>query len=152
MPKATKRFANDVDATIGAGYLKAGLSALKALDRGRIAVLDTRSLTGSVDVDAAFAKRQPTAHRWDYLIGQAQLSRIAIYRIEVHPAQSGEDLRVAPKKFDWLKKLISLTALDKYRPRQFVWIASGKTAFSPRSPQQKRIADAGCVLIGRLKI
>lgn len=152
MPKATKTFAKDVDATIGAGYLRVGLSALKALDRGRITVLDTRNLMGSVDIDAAFAKKQPNAHRWDYLIGQAQSTQIALHWIEVHPAQSGEDLRVVLKKFDWLKKLISLTSLDKYRPRQFVWIASGRTAFNPRSPQQKRIADAGCALVGHLKI
>jgi hypothetical protein len=147
-----KKFAKDVDTTIGAGHLKAGLGALKAVDRARISISDTRSLAGSADVDTAFSKKQPNAHRWDYLIGQGRSRNVALHWIEVHPAQSGEDLRVVLRKLDWLKNLISSTSLDSYRPRQFVWIASGRTAFNPRSLQQKQIASVGCTLVSHLTI
>ena len=59
--------------------LKAGLQALGS-NRHKIRVEDTRSLTGSVDIDDCLAKRYPNAPRWDYVFSYKE----RIYYVEVH--------------------------------------------------------------------
>ena len=124
---------------------KAGLQALPAVDRQRIDVRKTRSLSGSVNLDSTLRSNYPSESRWDYGVGYRTGGRNGetVYWVEVHPATSG-DVSVVLRKLDWLKQWLHDKApkLNGMR-KEFVWISSGKTSFTSSSPQAKRIAAHG---------
>jgi len=122
-----------------AGSWQPGLQALRPADRVRVTPGNTRSLRGSVDLDAAYAAAEPNASRWDYGIGY--LARV--YWVEVHPATDG-DIPEVLSKLQWLQNWLAGAgrALRKH-PTEFVWVSSGRTAFTPSSPQRRRLAQAG---------
>jgi len=64
---------------------KLGLRALRAEDRPHVVAEDTRSLTGSADIDTAFQKLDPNANRWDFAIAYQHANRTAefIYWLEL---------------------------------------------------------------------
>ncbi|MXV75216.1 hypothetical protein F4Z99_13210 [Candidatus Poribacteria bacterium] len=79
--------------------LRNGLQALGG-NSGKVAVHETRDLTGSVDVDTCLMKRYPNAPRWDYVFGY----RDRIYYVEVHPADNTRKVREITAKLQWLKQ------------------------------------------------
>ncbi len=81
-----------------------GLQALKAADRPRVTALNTRSLSGSVDLDGALVGKHPGANRWDYGIGSKRPGAGGeyVYWVEVHPA-SDREVAAMLRKVSWLK-------------------------------------------------
>ena len=133
------------------GAWRAGLQALKAVDRQRIKVEDTHRLAGSVDVEAALTPKYPDKRQWDYAIGHqpGNVKGETIHWVEVHPATEGE-IKVVLAKLDQLQRWLHNDApLLRPMPQQFVWISSGETSFTALSRQGKRLADRGLLLTGR---
>lgn len=132
---------------------KAGLQALRPADRQRIVARATRQLRGSVDLDSALRDAYPNAQRWDYGIAIRPTKSVeTILWVEIHPATDGE-IRTVLAKLAWIKEWLRNCApsIDAFR-REFIWISSGNTSFTQRSPQAKRMAQAGLRHVGRLLI
>ncbi|MBI5908964.1 MAG: hypothetical protein HY848_03285 [Betaproteobacteria bacterium] len=141
-------FAADVNATAGlAGKLKAGLGALRAVDRTHISVQTPGSLLGSADVDTAQKTTYPHAARWDYVVGQQTGEYEHLHWIEVHPAEGTRNITEVEAKLAWLAAWLRHTALAAYR-KQVVWVASGRSAFNGRHPRIKGLAAKGLSFAG----
>ncbi len=128
-----------------------GLQALRRADSTHVRAETAHLLTGSVDIDTALKTHHPIAPRWDYAVGHQprNLRTEMIYWIEVHPANDRGVAEVL-KKLLWLKNwLTTARALGKMR-REFIWVSSGRTSFTPLSPQQKRFAALGLQNKGRV--
>jgi hypothetical protein len=148
------------DAVLGTACIQTawrpGIQALLNIDKQRVAAQDNQRLRGSVNLDQALKNQHPNDPIWDYGIGHqpSNLERKnkeeVIYWLEVHPATEGE-VGAVLKKLDWLKKWLQedAPALKAMR-RAFVWVSSGKTAFTARSPQAKRLAQNGLLQCGRV--
>ena len=129
---------------------RAGLQALKSVDRARIRCANPRNLTGSVDLDSALAQSHPNEARWDYGIGihKGQDGDIVVW-VEVHPATSRGAEEVCRKR-SWLTQWLESSApLLSRMARRYVWVASGKVVLPPNSPQRRRIAADGIHFAGR---
>ncbi|MBX3413130.1 MAG: hypothetical protein KF708_10615 [Pirellulales bacterium] len=127
-----------------------GLQALTAADRACIRTEDPRRLTGSIDIDTTLSKACPNDPRWDYAIGHqpANLDSEVVYWVEVHPA-SDREITVVLNKLQWLKSWLQANAEELLAmPREFVWISSGRTSFTPTSPQKRRCAAQGLQHMG----
>jgi hypothetical protein len=124
---------------------KLGLRALRAEDRPHVVAEDTRSLTGSADIDTAFQKLDPNANRWDFAIAYQHANRTAefIYWLELHTA-SDSQVKVVIKKALWLRNWLRDTGklLGKFE-REIVWVSSGATSFTLSAPQVKQMAQVG---------
>jgi hypothetical protein len=124
---------------------KLGLQALRAEDRPHVVAEDTRSLTGSVDIDTAFQKLDPNANRWDFAIAYQHANRTAefIYWLELHTA-SDSQVKVVIKKALWLRNWLRDTGklLGNFE-REIVWVSSGATSFTLSAPQVKQMAQVG---------
>ena len=130
----------------------AGLQALQAVDRRRVDVQDTQSISGSVNIDGHLSGRYPQDPRWDYAIGykivDGKSAFETIYWAEVHPATEG-NVNDVLAKLKWLKSWMETQARElRSIQSKFVWIASGKTAISPTSQKRKQMAEAGLTLAG----
>lgn len=133
------------DAARGSGlntHLRPGLQALKKADSSRIRG-DGRSLTGSIDLDAALKDDLPTDNRWDYLIGRKLTDQEDhLHCVEVHRADVGEVRRMIAKKIA-LDGFLRGTPLGKMES-SFHWIATdGHVHLSPNSPEIRQLATAG---------
>lgn len=146
-------FEGDVAHTAGlsAAY-RQGLKALRKGDRRKVKVppRSTRRLAGSADIDLALAARFPQAARWDYAVaisvaGQSEF----LHWIEVHSAGGLATIGQVLAKPAWLRNWLSNegSLLNKYK-REFVWIASGRSAFQQNSPQLKKMALQGLRFAG----
>jgi hypothetical protein len=150
-------FADDVEATPHlAGRLETGLGALRAQDRQRVTVRQTRSLRGSVDVDEALRPVEPEAARWDFVIaqatGQTGERSETLHWVEFHSASGGGVVAEMEAKLRWLFGWMKETPLSGYS-RDIVWVASGEVAFTSRDPRLKRLAMRGLRFAGgHLKI
>lgn len=105
---------------------------------------NTRRLAGSVDVEGALKPSEPNAALWDYVVGlSAQGGTDEAVWVEVHPASS-QHVDEVLQKLDWLLRwLKERKAPVRNLRRRFCWVATGKVAFTPASPQGKRIAERG---------
>jgi len=133
------------------GGWRTGLRALREVDRNRVAAVDTRRIKGSVDVESCLKGSHPVDRQWDYAVGY-QPTNIAgevVYWIEVHPANAGE-VTVVLEKLAWLRTWLEKNGehLSSMK-RAYVWISSGTTAFSQRSPQARRMSQAKLKHVGR---
>ncbi len=139
-------FQKDVESTDGLqGQFRAGLKALKKVDRGRLSV---EKPLGSVDVDGALAGLYPKASRWDYLIGQQCGGRVLLHWIEVHSADGEHNVREVERKLSWLMGWVAATPLKAYR-RRLYWVSSGKCSFTSRYPRVKALAQRGVLFCGQ---
>ena len=117
--------------------LRNGLQALGG-NSGKVAVRETRDLTGSVDVDTCLMKRYPNAPRWDYVFGY----RDRVYYVEVHPADNTRKVREVTAKLQWLKQWRKLSAknLEGLESQStYHWISTGKTASSVKKGKYLQI-------------
>ena len=108
--------------------LKAGLQALGANSR-KIEVLESRDLTGSVDIDTCLKRRYPNDPRWDYVFGYKD----HIYYVEVHPADNTRKVGEVTAKLRWLRQWCQRSARsleDLEGQSTYHWISTGKTASS----------------------
>lgn len=128
------------------GYCS-GLQALKG-DAQRVNVSDSRSLDGSVDIDACTHKLYPNAPRWDYTLGYGGKA----YFLEVHPA-STSNVKGMINKAKWLTSWLNEKAplLKSIAANSmFYWVASGKCCILPNSPQNKKLAQSKILLVGKV--
>jgi hypothetical protein len=144
------------DAVFGTNCLAAvyrsGLQAVRTSDRQRITCRDGRLLTGSIDTDRALLASYPDESRWDYGIG-VKNDREHVVWVEIHPASSSHVQEVIDK-LKWLHSWLRAEAplLGQLTPF-FVWVASGRVALTPNSPQRRRVAQAGIHFSGeRLEV
>lgn len=133
-------------------HYRVGLQALEASDHRRFRARDTRRLAGSVDVDSALKSELPKAPRWDYGVGYrpSNAADDVVHWVEVHQATEGE-VKAIEAKLKWLKEWIGANATElAIMDRRFVWVSSGKTRLAPTSPALKRLAQRGCLHVGRV--
>lgn len=129
-----------------------GLRTLRSQDRSHVEPADPRRLTGSINVDKALQAHEPNEHRWDYAIGYHHTNQQKewIYWVEIHPA-SDKEVKVVLQKLHWLKAwLASSGRLLNQFDRDYVWVSSGATSFTPGAPQRKVFAQLGLQHKGRV--
>lgn len=133
---------------LGAAY-RPGIQALQPRHRAQVTVQRTTRLAGSADIDAALAAFHPNASRWDYVVAQKSgpRNREELVWLEVHPASSSSNIDEVERKRMWLTGWIAGTPLASYQ-RQLIWLASGKAAFTSRSPELKALANRGIRFVG----
>ena len=128
-----------------AGAYREGLQALESKDAGKVKPQNPRKLSGSVYLDKCLKTTNPHDARWDYVIG---------YFVEVHPANTSNVDEVVKKK-KWLEVWLKTNALDlkaMMAGTGYYWIASGKVAILPNSPQARKIAKNKLVLCKELNL
>ncbi len=133
------------------GEWRAGLQSLSGADREHIGAEDTRQLRGSVNLDAALKNSHRDDPRWDYAVGHKPINRSGevVYWIEIHPAGSAH-VGAVLAKLAWLKHWLGRSAADlNALPKVFLWVSSGRTSFTARAPQVRRLAQAGLRHAGR---
>lgn len=132
---------------VSAAY-NSGLGALKRVDAARLTVQSPSKLTGSIDLDSTVKDLYPNANRWDYGIGFQHGTSEKIYWVEVHPATDGE-ISVISNKLSWLKQwLVNSAPRLNSMNREFVWVASGKTAVTPKSNKLRKLVEQGVTFKG----
>jgi len=128
-----------------------GLQALRKRDRRHIKAEDTRRITGSVDVDSAYATVDPQASRWDFGVAYQHTNRNdeVVYWVETHTASSSE-IETVLQKAAWLQQWFQ--AKGKYLARfekDMVWVSSGSTRLTLSDPKRKRMAELGLRCCGQ---
>lgn len=134
---------------IGGAY-REGLQALESKDAGKVKPQNPRKLSGSVYLDKCLKTTNPHDARWDYVIGYSEKA----YFVEVHPANTSNVDEVVKKK-KWLDVWLKTNALDlkaMMAGTSYYWIASGKVAILPNSPQARKIAKNKLVLCKELNL
>ena len=126
--------------------LREGLQAVSSANRERIRPKDTRSVTGSVDIDEDLRDRFPTENRWDYAVGYRASDTVEkVFFIEVHSAETSEIFCVINKARK-LKEWAEANAPDLWNmtlPREIHWVASGRCALRLNDSYRRRLAMAG---------
>lgn len=133
-----------------AGAYREGLQALESKDAGKVKPQNPRKLSGSVYLDKCLKTTNPHDARWDYVIGYREKA----YFVEVHPANTSNVDEVVKKK-KWLDVWLKTNALDLkaiMAGTSYYWIASGKVAILPNSPQARKIAKNKLVLCKELNL
>ena len=133
-----------------AGAYREGLQALESQDAGKVKPQNPRKLSGSVYLDKCLKTTNPHDARWDYVIGYREKA----YFVEVHPANTSNVDEVVKKK-KWLEVWLKTNALDlkaMMAGTGYYWIASGKVAILPNSPQARKIAKNKLVLCKELNL
>jgi hypothetical protein len=135
-----------------AAALQKGKQALSKAHRAQVVCEDEARWTGSIELDEALKKmpEHAAASRWDYGLGYKDPAGLeSALWVEVHSAETGEVSTVL-KKLKWLKdylpaKCPELWALTLKAPGKlrFVWVASGRCAILPNSPQMRALRPAG---------
>lgn len=132
---------------------RSGKQALKGEHREQIECLDTRRLTGSVDLDGVLQDDvvHKSANRWDYGIGfrlASAAKEFAIW-VEVHPATTGE-VKIVLKKLEWLKNWLQSAgelkslSVKSDQLKVYHWLStSSGTAILKNSPQARQLLEAG---------
>jgi hypothetical protein len=130
-----------------------GLQALRTADHDHVSCRNTRTLTGSVDLDNTLASLLPDDARWDYGVGLKPASKEEkVIWIEVHPASSSHVDGVL-RKLEWLKTWLRTQAPQlKAFPPQFFWIASGSVALPATSQQRRKVASTGLRFVTHLAL
>lgn len=133
-----------------AGAYREGLQALESKDAGKVKPQNPRKLSGSVYLDKCLKTTNPHDARWDYVIGYREKA----YFVEVHPANTSNVDEVVKKK-KWLEVWLKTNALDlkaMMAGTGYYWIASGKVAILPNSPQARKNAKNKLVLCKELNL
>lgn len=133
-----------------AGAYREGLQALESKDAGKVKPQNPRKLSGSVYLDKCLKTTNPHDARWDYVIGYSEKA----YFVEVHPANTSNVDEVVKKK-KWLDVWLKTNALNlkaMMAGTGYYWIASGKVAILPNSPQARKIAKNKLVLCKELNL
>lgn len=133
-----------------AGAYREGLQALESKDAGKVKPQNPCKLSGSVYLDKCLKTTNPHDARWDYVIGYREKA----YFVEVHPANTSNVDEVVKKK-KWLEVWLKTNALDlkaMMAGTGYYWIASGKVAILPNSPQARKIAKNKLVLCKELNL
>lgn len=126
--------------------LREGLQAVSSANSERIRPKDTRSLTGSIDIDEDLRERFPTENRWDYAVGYRVSDTVEkVFFIEVHSAETSE-IACVVRKAEHLKKWAERNAPDLWNmtvPREIHWVASGRCDLRLNDSYRRRLAKVG---------
>jgi hypothetical protein len=115
-----------------------GLGALGA-DRVRVAIRNTRLISGSVNIENAQKETAGHANAWDYGIGISATDDDKVVWLEVHSANSLH-VQTVLDKLDSLLTLLKNYAPDlNLLPRRFVWLATGAVYIPPNSRERRRL-------------
>jgi len=128
-----------------------GLQALRKRDRRHITAEDTRRITGSVDVDSAYAAVEPHANRWDFGIAYQHTNRKneRVYLVETHTASDSE-FETVLRKAAWLQQWFRANGKFLARfEKDIVWVSSGSTRLTLSDPKRKRMAELGLRCCGQ---
>jgi len=108
-------------------------------------------LLGSVDIDRALMPMEPNANRWDFAIGYKHSNReeAVVYWVEIHTG-SDTEFKLVLRKLDWLLGWLRSTgkALNAFEC-EYIWVASGATAFTDSAKQTKIMAQRGLRYAGK---
>lgn len=123
------------------GNFQTGLGAVLSTERQKIVVPDTRSILGSLDIDASTRTKYPQDNRWDYAIEYNQ----EVFFIEIHPA-STSDVSTVLAKLEWLKwwlknKAPEISALKSKNKQPYHWVYTKNYAILPGSKHAKQLAQ-----------
>ena len=126
--------------------LREGLQAVSTADREKIHTENTRSVTGSVNIDKDLENHFPTDSRWDYAVGyRGSDNGERTYFIEVHPAETSE-VRCVINKVRSLRAWAERSAPDLWNmtvPREIHWIASGRCNIRLNDSYRRQLAMEG---------
>lgn len=109
-----------------------------------------RFCQGSVFLENCVKQKYQAENLWDYFLAYNN----KVYFVEVHPAQTSE-VGTVLKKLAWLKDWLieKASTIDKLKADQpYYWLASGKFAILPNSPQYRMIVQKGLKPLPRLKL
>lgn len=130
-----------------------GKQAIQHQYRSGIQAADGSRFCGSVDLDAAFARAEPHASRWDYGLGIQRNGVELAFWVEPHPASSTSEVARMIAKLDWLKAKLSQPAFSRLNELTrnamqlglaFRWLAaSGEMRLVPGSRQARLLAERG---------
>ena len=134
---------------------QSGKSAVEGRYRDDITSKNAKTrFTGSVDMDAAFKKAEPSEARWDFGLGVALpgAPECALW-VEPHSAASTGEVKKMLAKLDWLqaklrqpqfKGLKVLTdACIQQKLRPYHWLATAHVAIRPGSREANMLALRG---------
>lgn len=128
-----------------------GLQAISSINKEHMRAETPQRLRGSVNVDETLREEYPQEPRWDYAVGHQPVNGKGemIYWIEIHPA-SEHGVTEVLNKLQWLTQWLNDSAplLREILPA-FIWVSSGKTSFTARSPQARKLARAKVRNVGR---
>lgn len=126
--------------------LRDGLQAVSATGREKIRPENTRSVTGSVDIDEDLRAQFPEDNRWDYAVGyRSSDGQEKAWFIEVHPAETSE-ISCVVRKARFLRTWAQHFAPDLWNmtiPRQIHWVASGRCDIRLNDSYRRQLALAG---------
>lgn len=127
-------------------HFKKGLGAVKGEYRERITAKEPRLFNGSLDIDKAKSKAEPTANRWDYAIEYNG----EVFFVEVHPG-STSDVSIILKKLEWLKQWLkngakAIDMLKTKRATPYFWIHTGACRILKQSSKGKQLAQRGIII------
>ena len=143
-------FQQAVDAALGSSCCYPGLQALSTAHRNCCVAQNSRALHGSIPLDRCLADQQPTAPRWDYLIGYGDDR--CLFCLEVHDAS---EVSGVLKKKRWLNGWLNgqgqpLRAWARGGVR-YVLVPTGH-APGKRSRNMRRYAQAGIKVTRELRL
>lgn len=126
--------------------LREGMQAISSVNREKIIPDNTRSLTGSVDMDKDLRELFPTEHRWDYVVGYNGSDGIEkAYFIEVHPAETSE-ITCVIRKVQNLRAWAERNAADLWNmnaKKEIHWLSSGRYNLRFNDSHLRKLALAG---------
>lgn len=126
--------------------LQIGMRAVSHVNREKIRPQNSRSLTGSVDLDKDLRDQFPAEHRWDYVVGYKGCDgEEKAFFIEVHPAETSE-IKTVIRKARNLKAWAELNALRLWNmnsPREIHWVSSGRCNLRLNDSYRRQLALAG---------
>lgn len=134
---------------------RAGLQALRPVDRNAVQIANPRRLTGSIDLDATLNQhpRHASANRWDYGVGFLHDDvRCAVW-IEVHGATTSREVDAVCRKHEWLvtwlrvhgPELPAMTSSGSKALGHYacIWISTGGVNFQSSTKARRKLAQAG---------
>ena len=122
-----------------------GLQALSRGARDKIRPRNTRSVTGSVDIDKDLKNDFPEDNRWDYAVGYRCKDKEKVFFVEVHPAQTSE-ITCVIRKAKSLKAWAETSAPELWNmtvPREIHWVASDKCNLRLNDSYRRQLALCG---------
>ena len=127
-------------------HFEKGLGAVKGEYRNRITAEEPRFFNGSLDIDKAKSKAEPTANRWDYAIEYNG----EVFFVEIHPG-STRDVSIILKKLEWLKQWLkneakAIDMLKTKRATPYFWIHTGACRILKQSSKGKQLAQRGIII------
>jgi hypothetical protein len=128
------------------GHVKPGIQALEARDKNHIEASLRQDFHDSLALDKATAASNPSANRWDYILGMS--GKEQLIGLEVHPATPGEVNEVIKKK-----EQATQVMQQNLRPERFIhmwfWSSSGTAGINPNTTEYRRLVSAGIVFVGK---